>query len=301
MMEGPMRPKPPDLDGRPDPRRIADIVRSAVASAPVAIWLLIAALIAGSPRPARAWGRLGHRASARLAESRLSPRARAVIRDLLEPGESLADASTWADEHSRDIPAAPPGTYVNVPDLVRPLRRQGLPGSRLRRLQDRGVPRGAGRPQCPPRPAPPGPALLRPPGSGPAPADARRRSRRPRRQRPPAPVRAVREHQPAPGLGFRTVPVAVSRARRGRPGPRHDGAWPIGPRREAGPADGSRTGPTRAWRSAAGRIASRAPTGPSARATRSAATTMEANLPAAVERLAQSGVRLAAMLNEILD
>jgi hypothetical protein len=78
------------------------------------IWLVIGALIAGSPPPARAWGRLGHRASARLAESRLSPRARAIVQDLLEPEESLADASTWADEHSRDIPGSASWHYVNV-------------------------------------------------------------------------------------------------------------------------------------------------------------------------------------------
>ena len=66
-------------------------------------------------RPAGAWGRLGHRASARLAESRLSPRARAIIRDLLEPGESLADASTWADEDGHKIRGSSAWHYVNVP------------------------------------------------------------------------------------------------------------------------------------------------------------------------------------------
>ncbi len=79
------------------------------------VWLAVLALIGGSPRPARAWGRLGHRASARLAESRLSPRARAIIQELLEPDESLADASTWADEHSREIPGSASWHYVNVP------------------------------------------------------------------------------------------------------------------------------------------------------------------------------------------
>jgi hypothetical protein len=74
-----------------------------------------ALLIVGLARPALAWGRLGHRASARLAESRLTPRARAVIRDLLEPGESLADASTWADEYSREIRGSAAWHYVNVP------------------------------------------------------------------------------------------------------------------------------------------------------------------------------------------
>jgi nuclease S1 len=73
----------------------------------------------GVSRPALAWGRMGHRASARLAESRLSPQARAIIRDLLEPGESLADASTWADENSREIRGSAGWHFVNVPISAR--------------------------------------------------------------------------------------------------------------------------------------------------------------------------------------
>lgn len=68
--------------------------------------------------PARevfAWGRMAHRAATRLAESRLTPQARAAIRELLEPGESLADASTWADENSRSIPGSAAWHFVNVP------------------------------------------------------------------------------------------------------------------------------------------------------------------------------------------
>ncbi len=72
-------------------------------------------LLLGLDRPALAWGRMGHRASARLAESRLSPQARAIIRDLLEPGESLADASTWADENNREIRGSAGWHFVNVP------------------------------------------------------------------------------------------------------------------------------------------------------------------------------------------
>jgi nuclease S1 len=45
-----------------------------------------------------AWGRVGHRVIAKLAERHLTERAKAEIKALLEPGESLADASTWADE-----------------------------------------------------------------------------------------------------------------------------------------------------------------------------------------------------------
>jgi hypothetical protein len=87
-------------------------------------------------RTALGWGRLAHRASAKLADSRLSPRARASIRDLLEPGESLADASTWADEHSREIPGSTSWHYVNVPIWAehydaRDCRRQGCVVSKI--------------------------------------------------------------------------------------------------------------------------------------------------------------------------
>jgi hypothetical protein len=74
-----------------------------------------AALLALGPVPEiLAWGPRAHRASAKLAESRLTPRARAVIRELLEPGESLADASTWADENSRAIRGSAGWHFVNV-------------------------------------------------------------------------------------------------------------------------------------------------------------------------------------------
>jgi hypothetical protein len=49
------------------------------------------------------------------------PQAKAIIRDLLEPGESLADASTWADENSREIAGSAGWHFVNVP--VNRLRR----------------------------------------------------------------------------------------------------------------------------------------------------------------------------------
>ncbi len=77
--------------------------------------LLIAALLGAMPGSSWAWGRLGHRAAGRVAESRLTPRARAAVRELLDPGESLADASTWADEHARGIRGSSAWHYVNVP------------------------------------------------------------------------------------------------------------------------------------------------------------------------------------------
>lgn len=65
--------------------------------------------------PAWGWGRLGHRVAGKIAEDRLTPTARAAVRDLLEPGESLADVSTWADEYRRDHPETGPWHYINVP------------------------------------------------------------------------------------------------------------------------------------------------------------------------------------------
>src|SRR5262249_51649906 len=65
--------------------------------------------------PAWAWGKVGHCAIAKLAGRHLSDRAKQEIKALLEPGESLADASTWADEHRRELPKTAPWHYVDVP------------------------------------------------------------------------------------------------------------------------------------------------------------------------------------------
>ena len=67
-------------------------------------------------REAWAWGELGHRASAVLTEARLSPEARARVHELLEPGESMADASVWADAHAHETRKTPKAWhYVDVP------------------------------------------------------------------------------------------------------------------------------------------------------------------------------------------
>jgi nuclease S1 len=48
--------------------------------------------------------------------ARLRPsRVFVCVPELLEPGESLADASTWADDHSREIPGSNAWHFVNVP------------------------------------------------------------------------------------------------------------------------------------------------------------------------------------------
>ena len=51
----------------------------------------------------------------RIADGNLNPKTRAAIAALLEPGESLADASLWADEHRGELPATAPWHYVDVP------------------------------------------------------------------------------------------------------------------------------------------------------------------------------------------
>jgi hypothetical protein len=79
---------------------------------PIAAALFCSLLL---PSPALAWGRLGHRLTARVAEQRLSPNARLAVASLLEPGESMADASTWADDHKRSIPGSGAWHYVDVP------------------------------------------------------------------------------------------------------------------------------------------------------------------------------------------
>ncbi len=65
--------------------------------------------------PAWAWGRLGHRVISRMADRNLTSQAKAAIADLLEPGESLADASLWADENRGRLPTTAPWHYVDVP------------------------------------------------------------------------------------------------------------------------------------------------------------------------------------------
>ena len=79
------------------------------------VTLLCTLLTAPFENTALAWGRLGHRSAAKLTQSRLNPAAKLAIAQLLEPGESLADASLWADEQRRSLPETGPWHYVNVP------------------------------------------------------------------------------------------------------------------------------------------------------------------------------------------
>ncbi len=78
-------------------------------------WLVIALTLLVSLQvatPAWAWGVLGHRVIARLAEKHMTPQAKAAVAGLLEPGESIADASLWADRNR--VSKTAPWHYVNI-------------------------------------------------------------------------------------------------------------------------------------------------------------------------------------------
>ncbi len=89
------------------PREVRRPARFAV------VLTLLAALKTATP--AWAWGRLGHRVIARLAEQHMTPEAKAAVAVLLEPGESMADASLWANENRGRLPKSAPWHYVDVP------------------------------------------------------------------------------------------------------------------------------------------------------------------------------------------
>jgi hypothetical protein len=72
-------------------------------------------LLAALPIPAGAWGSQGHQVVANLAQAQLSAKAKREVDRLLflEPGQTLASISTWADEHRS--PATAAWHYVNFP------------------------------------------------------------------------------------------------------------------------------------------------------------------------------------------
>jgi hypothetical protein len=73
------------------------------------------ALLASTGR-ALAWGPHGHRIATRVAEARLSPEARAAVRELLHEGDTLLTVCTWADDDGHfAVPGSAPWHYVNVP------------------------------------------------------------------------------------------------------------------------------------------------------------------------------------------
>ncbi|HEU5154890.1 MAG TPA: S1/P1 nuclease [Gemmatimonadales bacterium] len=80
--------------------------------------LLLLAVIPVHPTPhdteGRVWYDMGHRLIARIAESRLTPHTADAVRSILA-GQSLAAASTWADDIKNQRPQTKPAHFVNIP------------------------------------------------------------------------------------------------------------------------------------------------------------------------------------------
>jgi hypothetical protein len=81
--------------------------------------LALAAVAALIPSPVLAWGKTGHRVVAAIADTQLSGLARAHVREILGPGESLSDAANWPDEMRSDTAifwqkTATPWHYVTL-------------------------------------------------------------------------------------------------------------------------------------------------------------------------------------------
>ena len=76
---------------------------------------LVTSIFVATLSVAYAWGTQGHQVIALMAQSRLTPQARAAVDRLLavEPGETLASLSTWADEHRDQSTASL--HFVNFP------------------------------------------------------------------------------------------------------------------------------------------------------------------------------------------
>ena len=72
-------------------------------------------LLAALPIHAQAWGSQGHQVVANLAQAQLSAKAKREVDRLLalEPGQTLASISTWADENRS--PATAAWHYINFP------------------------------------------------------------------------------------------------------------------------------------------------------------------------------------------
>ncbi len=77
--------------------------------------LAVALVLAVCPPTVLAWGPQGHRVIARVAAERLTPEARAAIRDLLHPDDTLPDIADWADHEGHEVyPGSSPWHYANI-------------------------------------------------------------------------------------------------------------------------------------------------------------------------------------------
>lgn len=81
----------------------------------LSIRVLLLVLLLSITSPAHAWGAMGHRLVAQMAQEQLHPQTRDAVDHLLEQesGATLASIASWADEHRDEQTAA--WHYVNFP------------------------------------------------------------------------------------------------------------------------------------------------------------------------------------------
>jgi hypothetical protein len=78
------------------------------------ILILLTAQLALFKPPLWAWGAVGHRTIAYIAQDHLSPSARRTVGEILGPGTTLAFVSTWADAVVTMRPETAPWHYFNL-------------------------------------------------------------------------------------------------------------------------------------------------------------------------------------------
>jgi hypothetical protein len=76
---------------------------------------LLAVAMAVNTPPGFGWGEEGHRLVVRIAETLMTPAARAQVQATLTPGESLEDLASWADQIRQSRPETYNWHFVDIP------------------------------------------------------------------------------------------------------------------------------------------------------------------------------------------
>ena len=80
--------------------------------------LLFAAVLLALPSSLYAWGREGHAIVAQIAESRLTPKAKAGVAELLGK-QSMSSVASWPDSVRKERDETSPWHYVDIPYEMR--------------------------------------------------------------------------------------------------------------------------------------------------------------------------------------
>jgi hypothetical protein len=91
------------------------VVEAKRRSGRVAIALAIGASSMVGSRAALAWGPVGHRVVADVAEKNLTTATKAAVAKILGPGVSLADVANWADDYRITDPTTYNWHFVDIP------------------------------------------------------------------------------------------------------------------------------------------------------------------------------------------